>query len=125
ALLAGVNRFTEYVPEKARSGRIRPVLGPDTEICQLGGILSRRRQNNPILGGGPGAGKTAPVERPAQRITEGNVPDSLKTVHIRTLDLGLLKAGAGVKGEFEQRLKNVIDAVQKSPEPVLLFIDEA
>ncbi|BDY96957.1 hypothetical protein MUTS15_56140 [Escherichia coli] len=70
-------------------------------------------------------GKTALVEGLALRITEGNVPDSLKTVHIRTLDLGLLQAGAGVKGEFEQRLKNVIDAVQKSPEPVLLFIDEA
>ena len=92
---------------------------------QMVDILSRRRKNNPILVGEPGVGKTALVEGLALRITEGNVPDSLKTVHIRTLDLGLLQAGAGVKGEFEQRLKNVIDAVQKSPEPVLLFIDEA
>ncbi|KAA0600395.1 AAA family ATPase, partial [Escherichia coli] len=101
------------------------VFGRDTEIRQMVDILSRRRKNNPILVGEPGVGKTALVEGLALRITEGNVPDSLKTVHIRTLDLGLLQAGAGVKGEFEQRLKNVIDAVQKSPEPVLLFIDEA
>ncbi|EAC1930561.1 type VI secretion system ATPase TssH [Escherichia coli] len=125
ALLAVLNRFTEDVTEKARSGRIDPVFGRDTEIRQMVDILSRRRKNNPILVGEPGVGKTALVEGLALRITEGNVPDSLKTVHIRTLDLGLLQAGAGVKGEFEQRLKNVIDAVQKSPEPVLLFIDEA
>ncbi|EFC5101492.1 AAA family ATPase, partial [Escherichia coli] len=127
ALLAVLNRFTEDVTEKARSGRIDPVFGRDTEIRQMVDILSRRRKNNPILVGEPGVGKTALVEGLALRITEGNVPDSLKTVHIRTLDLGLLgllQAGAGVKGEFEQRLKNVIDAVQKSPEPVLLFIDE-
>ncbi|HHG2881906.1 TPA: type VI secretion system ATPase TssH [Escherichia coli] len=125
ALLAVLNRFTEDVTEKARSGRIDPAFGRDTEIRQMVDILSRRRKNNPILVGEPGVGKTALVEGLALRITEGNVPDSLKTVHIRTLDLGLLQAGAGVKGEFEQRLKNVIDAVQKSPEPVLLFIDEA
>ncbi|MBA1722950.1 AAA family ATPase, partial [Escherichia coli] len=125
ALLAVLNRFTEDVTEKARSGRIDPVFGRDTEIRQMVDILSRRRKNNPILVGEPGVGKTALVEGLALRITEGNVPDSLKTVHIRTLDLGLLQAGAGVKGEFEQRLKNVIDAVLKSPEPVLLFIDEA
>ena len=88
-------------------------------------ILSRRRKNNPILVGEPGVGKTALVEGLALRIAEGNVPESLKTVTLRTLDLGLLQAGAGVKGEFEQRLKNVIDAVQQSPSPVLLFIDEA
>lgn len=88
-------------------------------------ILSRRRKNNPILVGEPGVGKTALVEGLALRIAEGNVPDSLKTVSLRTLDLGLLQAGAGVKGEFEQRLKNVIEAVQQSPTPVLLFIDEA
>lgn len=116
ALLAVLNRFTEDVTEKARSGRIDPVFGRDTEIRQMVDILSRRRKNNPILVGEPGVGKTALVEGLALRITEGNVPDSLKTVHIRTLDLGLLQAGAGVKGEFEQRLKNVIDAVQKSPE---------
>ncbi|ECI6680388.1 type VI secretion system ATPase TssH [Salmonella enterica subsp. enterica] len=125
ALLAVLNRFTEDVTEKARSGRIDPVFGRDTEIRQMVDILSRRRKNNPILVGEPGVGKTALVEGLALRIAEGNVPDSLKAVHIRTLDLGLLQAGAGVKGEFEQRLKNVIDAVQKSPEPVLLFIDEA
>ncbi|OVY80180.1 type VI secretion protein, partial [Yersinia pestis subsp. microtus] len=88
-------------------------------------ILSRRRKNNPILVGEPGVGKTALVEGLALRIADGNVPDSLKTVSVRTLDLGLLQAGAGVKGEFEQRLKNVIEAVQQSPSPVLLFIDEA
>src|SRR5471032_3145901 len=88
-------------------------------------ILSRRRKNNPILVGEPGVGKTALVEGLALRIAEGNVPDSLKTVSVRALDLGLLQAGAGVKGEFEQRLKNVIDAVQRSEKPVLLFIDEA
>ncbi len=125
ALLAVLNRFTEDVTEKARSGRIDPVFGRDTEIRQMVDILSRRRKKNPILVGEPGVGKTALVEGLALRIAEGNVPDSLKTVHIRTLDLGLLQAGAGVKGEFEQRLKNVIDAAQKSPEPVLLFIDEA
>ncbi len=88
-------------------------------------ILSRRRKNNPILVGEPGVGKTALVEGLAIRIAEGNVPDALKPVSVRTLDLGLLQAGAGVKGEFEQRLKNIIDAVQQSPLPVLLFIDEA
>ena len=88
-------------------------------------ILSRRRKNNPILVGEPGVGKTALVEGLALRIHEGNVPDALKPVSVRTLDLGLLQAGAGVKGEFEQRLKNIIDAVQQSPLPVLLFIDEA
>lgn len=122
---AVLDRFTEDVTQKARDGRIDPVFGRDTEIRQMVDILSRRRKNNPILVGEPGVGKTALVEGLALRIAEGNVPESLKTVHIRTLDLGLLQAGAGVKGEFEQRLKNVIDAVQKSPEPVLLFIDEA
>lgn len=97
ALLAVLNRFTEDVTEKARSGRIDPVFGRDTEIRQMVDILSRRRKNNPILVGEPGVGKTALVEGLALRIAEGNVPDSLKTVHIRTLDLGLLQAGAGVK----------------------------
>ncbi|MCV8882449.1 AAA family ATPase [Escherichia coli] len=94
ALLAVLNRFTEDVTEKARSGRIDPVFGRDTEIRQMVDILSRRRKNNPILVGEPGVGKTALVEGLALRIAEGNVPDSLKTVHIRTLDLGLLQAGA-------------------------------
>lgn len=120
-----LDRFTENLTQKARDGRIDPVFGRDTEIRQMVDILSRRRKNNPILVGEPGVGKTALVEGLALRIAEGNVPESLRKVNIHTLDLGLLQAGAGVKGEFEQRLKNVIDAVQKSPEPVLLFIDEA
>ncbi|EAX0035153.1 AAA family ATPase, partial [Salmonella enterica] len=97
----------------------------DNEIRQMVDILSRRRKNNPILVGEPGVGKTALVEGLALRIAEGNVPESLKPIIVRTLDLGLLQAGAGVKGEFEQRLKNIIDAVQHFPVPVLLFIDEA
>ena len=125
AHLAVLNKFTLDVTEKARSGGIDPVFGRDMEIRQMVDILSRRRKNNPILVGEPGVGKTALVEGLALRIAEGNVPDSLKTVSVRTLDLGLLQAGAGVKGEFEQRLKNVIEAVQQAPEPVLLFIDEA
>ncbi|EJG2193016.1 type VI secretion system ATPase TssH [Klebsiella oxytoca] len=122
---AVLKRFTSNITEKARMGQIDPVFGRDVEIRQMVDILSRRRKNNPLLVGEPGVGKTALVEGLALRIVDGNVPDSLKTVHIHSLDLGLLQAGAGVKGEFEQRLKNVIDAVQASPEPVLLFIDEA
>jgi type VI secretion system protein VasG len=125
ALQNALDKFTLDVTAKAREGKIDPVFGRDTEIRQMVDILSRRRKNNPILVGEPGVGKTALVEGLALRISEGNVPDSLKTVSLRTLDLGLLQAGAGVKGEFEQRLKNVIDAVQQSPTPVLLFIDEA
>ncbi|GDX04438.1 type VI secretion system ATPase TssH [Buttiauxella sp. A111] len=125
ALQAALDKFTLDVTAKAKAGSIDPVFGRDNEIRQMVDILSRRRKNNPILVGEPGVGKTALVEGLALRIAEGNVPDSLKTVSLRTLDLGLLQAGAGVKGEFEQRLKNVIDAVQNSPTPVLLFIDEA
>jgi type VI secretion system protein VasG len=125
ALQAALDKFTLDVTTKAKAGQIDPIFGRDTEIRQMIDILSRRRKNNPILVGEPGVGKTALVEGLALRIAEGNVPDSLKTVSLRTLDLGLLQAGAGVKGEFEQRLKNVIDAVQQSPTPVLLFIDEA
>ncbi|WP_338575445.1 type VI secretion system ATPase TssH [Erwinia billingiae] len=125
ALQAALDKFTLDVTAKAVAGSIDPVFGRDTEIRQMVDILSRRRKNNPILVGEPGVGKTALVEGLALRISEGNVPDSLKTVSVRTLDLGLLQAGAGVKGEFEQRLKNVIEAVQRSPAPVLLFIDEA
>jgi type VI secretion system protein VasG len=123
--IAVLNRFTQDVTAQAREGRIDPVLGRDNEIRQMVDILSRRRKNNPILVGEPGVGKTALVEGLALRIAEGNVPDSLKPVSVRTLDLGLLQAGAGVKGEFEQRLKNIIEAVQRSEHPVLLFIDEA
>ncbi|MEW5498583.1 AAA family ATPase, partial [Enterobacter cloacae] len=125
ALQNALDKFTLDVTANAREGKIDPVFGRDTEIRQMVDILSRRRKNNPILVGEPGVGKTALVEGLALRIAEGNVPESLKTVSLRTLDLGLLQAGAGVKGEFEQRLKNVIDAVQQSPSPVLLFIDEA
>ncbi len=125
ALQNALDRFTLDVTARAREGRIDPVCGRDNEIRQMVDILSRRRKNNPILVGEPGVGKTALVEGLALRIHEGNVPDALKPVSVRTLDLGLLQAGAGVKGEFEQRLKNIIDAVQQSPLPVLLFIDEA
>lgn len=125
ALQAVLNKFTLDVTEKARLGEIDPVFGRDDEIRQMIDILSRRRKNNPILVGEPGVGKTALVEGLALRIAEKNVPISLQTTSLRTLDLGLLQAGAGVKGEFEQRLKNVIDAVQQSPTPILLFIDEA
>ncbi|XTZ36964.1 type VI secretion system ATPase TssH [Salmonella enterica] len=120
-----LNRFTVDLTARAREGKIDPVFGRDNEIRQMVDILSRRRKNNPILVGEPGVGKTALVEGLALRIIEGNVPESLKSVVVRTLDLGLLQAGAGVKGEFEQRLKNIIDAVQHSPVPILLFIDEA
>lgn len=125
ALQNALDKFTLDVTAKAKEGIIDPVFGRDTEIRQMVDILSRRRKNNPILVGEPGVGKTALVEGLALRIAEGNVPESLKPVILRTLDLGLLQAGAGVKGEFEQRLKNVIDAVQQSPTPILLFIDEA
>ncbi|HDP0319473.1 TPA: type VI secretion system ATPase TssH [Salmonella enterica subsp. enterica serovar Concord] len=125
ALQSALDRFTLDVTARARDGKIDPVFGRDNEIRQMVDILSRRRKNNPILVGEPGVGKTALVEGLALRIAEGNIPDALKPVSVRTLDLGLLQAGAGVKGEFEQRLKNVIDAVQQSPVPVLLFIDEA
>lgn len=125
ALQNALDKFTLDVTAKAREGKIDPVFGRDTEIRQMVDILSRRRKNNPILVGEPGVGKTALVEGLALRIAEGDVPESLKPVSLRILDLGVLQAGAGVKGEFEQRLKNVIDAVQHSPAPVLLFIDEA
>ncbi|WP_313570917.1 type VI secretion system ATPase TssH [Pantoea piersonii] len=125
ALQNALDKFTLDVTASAREGKIDPVFGRDTEIRQMVDILSRRRKNNPILVGEPGVGKTALVEGLALRIAEGNVPDSLKPVSVRLLDLGLLQAGAGVKGEFEQRLKNVIDAVQRSPASILLFIDEA
>lgn len=125
ALQNALDKFTLDVTAKAKEGKIDPVFGRDTEIRQMVDILSRRRKNNPILVGEPGVGKTALVEGLALRIAEGNVPESLRPVSLHTLDLGLLQAGAGVKGEFEQRLKNVIDAVQQSPTPILLFIDEA
>ncbi len=117
--------YTENLTEKARSGKIDPVYGRDNEIRQMVDILLRRRKNNPILVGEPGTGKTAIVEGLALQMVAGDVPDVLKGVDIRTLDLGLLQAGAGVKGEFEQRLKNVIQEVKDSSTPIILFIDEA
>ena len=120
-----LDRFTIDITQKARDGKIDPVFGRDIEIRQMVDILARRRKNNPILVGEPGVGKTALVEGLALKIVEGDVPATIRNVSILTLDLGLLQAGAGVKGEFEQRLKNVIEAVQASPTPILLFIDEA
>lgn len=120
-----LDQYTEDLTAKARAGKIDPILGRDFEIRQVIDILTRRRQNNPILTGEAGVGKTAVVEGFAQRIADGDVPEPLKNVAVRTLDLGLLQAGAGVKGEFENRLKNVIDEVKASPQPIILFIDEA
>jgi len=120
-----LDQFTVNLTANARAGRIDPVVGRDAEIRQVIDILTRRRQNNPILTGEAGVGKTAVVEGLALRIVAGDVPPPLKTVELRTLDLGLLQAGAGVKGEFENRLKSVIDEVKKSPVPIILFIDEA
>ncbi|MBB5417908.1 type VI secretion system ATPase TssH [Paraburkholderia atlantica] len=118
-------RFALDLTDKARRGDIDPVFGRDREIQQMVDVLARRRKNNPILVGEPGVGKTALVEGLALRVVDGSVPNVIRDVRILTLDLGLLQAGAGVKGEFEQRLKNVIDEVQASPVPILLFIDEA
>jgi type VI secretion system protein VasG len=120
-----LDQYTEDLTAKARAGKIDPVLGRDFEIRQIIDILTRRRQNNPILTGEAGVGKTAVVEGFALRIAEGDVPDPLKNVALRSLDLGLLQAGAGIKGEFENRLKSVIDEVKSSPQPIIMFIDEA
>jgi type VI secretion system protein VasG len=118
-------RFSTDLTEKARRGEIDPIVGRDEEIRQIVDILMRRRQNNPILTGEAGVGKTAVVEGFALRIAAGDVPPALKDVVLRTLDLGLLEAGASMKGEFENRLRQVIDEVQSSPKPIILFIDEA
>ena len=120
-----LDQFTIDLTARARAGQIDPVLGRDYEIRQLVDILMRRRQNNPILTGEAGVGKTAVVEGFALRIAAGDVPPPLAPVTLRTLDLGLLQAGAGVKGEFENRLKSVINEVKASPKPIILFIDEA
>lgn len=120
-----LDQYAEDLTAKAREGKIDPILGRDFEIRQIVDILTRRRQNNPILTGEAGVGKTAVVEGFALRIAEGDVPEPLKNVAIRVLDLGLLQAGAGVKGEFENRLKTVIDEVKASPQPIIMFIDEA
>ena len=120
-----LDQYTEDLTAKAAAGKIDPILGRDFEIRQIVDILTRRRQNNPILTGEAGVGKTAVVEGFALRIHQGDVPEPLRNVAVRTLDLGLLQAGAGVKGEFENRLKSVIDEVKSSLQPIILFIDEA
>jgi type VI secretion system protein VasG len=118
-------RFTVNFTELARNGRLDAVFGRDREIRQMIDILGRRRKNNPICVGDPGVGKTAVVEGLALKIAAGDVPDFLKEVDLLSLDLGMLQAGAGVKGEFENRLKGIIDEVKGSPKPLMLFIDEA
>src|SRR3954470_20792067 len=118
-------RFSVDLTERARKGEIDPISGRDEEIRQIVHVLMRRRQNSPILTGEAGVGKTAVVEGFALRIAKGDVPPSLKDVTLRTLDVGLLQAGASMKGEFEQRLRSVIEEVQAAPKPIILFIDEA
>ena len=120
-----LKRFATNLTERAKSGQLDPVSGRDEEIRQIVDILMRRRQNNPILTGEAGVGKTAVVEGFAARIARGDVPPPLKNVQVYTLDIGLLQAGASMKGEFENRLRQVIDEVQASAEPIILFVDEA
>ncbi len=119
-----LKKFAVDLTEKAKKGEMDPVTGRDEEIRQIVDILMRRRQNNPLLTGEAGVGKTAVVEGFAQRLARGDVPPQLKDVKLLTLDIGLLQAGASMKGEFEQRLRQVIDEVQSSPTPIILFIDE-
>ena len=120
-----LDKYTVDLTADARAGKIDPIRGRDSEIRQVIDILTRRRQNNPILVGDAGVGKTAIAEGFALRVAAGDVPLPLREISLRALDLGLLQAGAGVKGEFEERLKNVIDEVKTAPKPVILFIDEA
>jgi type VI secretion system protein VasG len=120
-----LDRFSQDLTAKAKAGGMDPILGRDEEIRQIVDVLMRRRQNNPILTGEAGVGKTAVVEGFAQRIASGDVPPPLRGVKLRVLDVGLMQAGASMKGEFEQRLRSVIDEVQSSPTPIILFIDEA
>jgi len=120
-----LDRFSQDLTAKAKSGGMDPILGRDEEIRQIVDVLMRRRQNNPILTGEAGVGKTAVVEGFAQRIASGDVPPPLRGVKLHALDIGLMQAGASMKGEFEQRLRSVIDEVQASPTPIILFIDEA
>ena len=120
-----LDQFTVDITANARAGKIDPVLGRDFEVRQLIDILTRRRQNNPILVGEAGVGKSAIVEGFARRLADGDVPPPLKNVTLRSLDLAMLQAGAGVKGEFENRLKGLIEEVKNSPTPIILFIDEA
>src|SRR5262249_2236579 len=118
-------QFTVDLTANARAGKIDPVLSRDSEIRQIIDILTRRRQNNPILTGEAGVGKTAVVEGFANCIAQGAVPPSLRNVTLRSLHLALLQAGAGIKGKFENRLKGLIEEVKSSPSPIILFIDEA
>lgn len=120
-----LKRFCVDLTEQARTGKIDPIVGRDEEIRQVVDILMRRRQNNPILTGEAGVGKTAVVEGFAHRLASGDVPPPMKNVSLLALDMGLLQAGASMKGEFENRLRQVIDEVQASPKPIILFIDEA
>jgi type VI secretion system protein VasG len=120
-----LKKFTVDLTEQARTGKLDPIVGRDEEIRQIIDILMRRRQNNPILTGEAGVGKTAVVEGFALKIVSGDVPPPLKDVTLRALDVGLLQAGASMKGEFEQRLRSVIEEVQASPKPIIMFIDEA
>ena len=120
-----LDRFSQDLTAKAKAGEMDPVLGREDEVRQVIDVLMRRRQNNPILTGEAGVGKTAVVEGFAQRIASGDVPPPLKGVKLCVLDVGLMQAGASMKGEFEQRLRSVIDEVQSSPTPIILFIDEA
>ncbi|MCL2162023.1 MAG: type VI secretion system ATPase TssH, partial [Betaproteobacteria bacterium] len=119
-----MNRFTVDMTERAAKGELDTITGRDDEIRQMIDILMRRRQNNPLLTGEAGVGKTAVVEGFAQRLASGDVPPSLRGVQLRSLDVGLLQAGASMKGEFEQRLRQLIEEVQHSPKPIILFIDE-
>ena len=120
-----LEKFTLNVSEEAQKGTLDDIIGRDLELAQAIDILMRRRQNNPLLIGDPGVGKTALVEALANAVARGDVPPTLSNIEVRSLDLGLLQAGAGVRGEFEERLKSVIDDVKKSPVPIILFIDEA
>jgi type VI secretion system protein VasG len=120
-----LKRFTVDLTDKARKGEIDPIVGRDEEIRQVVDILMRRRQNNPILTGEAGVGKTAVVEGFALRVAAGDIPPPMKNIRLLSLDVGLLQAGASMKGEFEQRLRSVIEEVQSSPTPTILFIDEA
>src|SRR5207248_1026870 len=123
--MPNLDQFTVNLTERARKGQLDPVLGRDHEIRQVVDILMRRRQNNPILTGEAGVGKTAVVEGFAIRIANGDVPPPLRNVDVHTLDLALLQADAGIKGEFENRLKGLIEEVKSSAKPIILFIDEA
>src|SRR5215216_5870164 len=120
-----LDRYSQDLTLKAKSGEMDPILGREEEIRQIVDVLMRRRQNNPILVGEAGVGKTAVVEGFAQRIAAEDVPPPLRGVRLCALDIGLMQAGASMKGEFEQRLRSVIDEVQNSPQPIILFVDEA